>query len=238
MNKLLDYQQIGALLASGLMLVTGCKSASVSSGSSYNPSLGSPSQIYKPSNDDIYQPQSPTPVPPPAVLPMPGYSEPEVPPAPSTQKSRWNLVPSNFKTPFSRPSRSVDQTAADSDGQDGLTGKIKKSWATKGNRNRRGETVEEVVRSRQFAAEESAPAFGASGDGADEASDSATTQATEVHTPVRSRFVGNSPVAPGARHNQPATESSLGDAIPVPELSNEAPNNAWEDAPNLLPPSP
>ena len=112
-----------ATVFSGLLLVVGCRSASVNSSRVVTPAPGSangPSfyrsfeKTARPYDDeDGDQYQSPQPDPP-SVLPAPGYSEPSSPP-PSAKKSRWNLNNAGLKFPsFSRPNDDVRQTGVKS----------------------------------------------------------------------------------------------------------------------------
>ncbi len=119
-----------ASVVTSLMLVSGCRSAAVDSGSSLNSSptpVGVP-PFYRsferstPAYNDG-DPNQMVPNAPPAILPVPGYSEPGfppeptvVPPAPSVQKSKWNRLPSGLKFPsWNRPHNEVRQTAAKPD---------------------------------------------------------------------------------------------------------------------------
>ena len=113
-----DCQRFGAAtVISGLLLVVGCRSASVYSSAPVPGSAGgkpfyrSYEQSARP-YDDLNSDQSQPPEPdPPSVLPAPGYSEPSSPPTPSAKKSRWNLNTAGLKFPsFTRPNNDVRQT--------------------------------------------------------------------------------------------------------------------------------
>ena len=113
----LNVQRIGTtVVLTGVLLVTGCHSASVNpapaSGGTppFFRSYDRTPRSYDDSNDS-YQSPSPEPMPP-AILPAPGYSEPNVPPSPSAKKSRWNPVPSGFKFQSKRQNSDVHQTGA------------------------------------------------------------------------------------------------------------------------------
>ena len=119
-------QRLGAAtVISGLMLVVGCRSASVNSSPVTTPVPGSagglpfyrsyekPARPYDDVDSDQYQSPEPDP---PSVLPAPGYSEPSAPPTPSAKKSRWNLNNAGLKFPsFSRPNKEVRQTGVNSE---------------------------------------------------------------------------------------------------------------------------
>ena len=253
MNNLLDYQRINAFLASSLILVTGCRSASVNSSSSANPipSGNGSSQMYRPYSEDTYQPQAPQPMPP-AVLPTPGYTDPatpDVPPPPSAQKSRWNFVPSNLKFPsLNRLPQKVDQTAANTDGQDPSTKKIKKAWGVKGAKNRDEEVIEEIVRPRQsvarFAPEQSksAPAFTGTDEQPEIAApaDSDQEWTAPSETPTRPRLTTNNPLPVRNKWSRPANpveETTSANSIPAPDAVGETIRPPGEP-PLLLPPNP
>lgn len=122
MARYTALQQIGATaVATGLFLISGCRSASVSSGPGYYPGSWSV-PFYRSFERSTPTPDNsltPTPVPDnsPDILPVPGYSEPEVPPSPSAQKSqRKGFLNSSFKLPgFGRQPADVHQTAAKTD---------------------------------------------------------------------------------------------------------------------------
>ena len=162
MTSFFKQQQIGpmASVVTSLMLVSGCKNASVNNGPSLVPGgVGTPSiyrsypQPARPYSEDMNQLPSTQPAPP-ATLPVPGYSEPEVPPAPSAQRSRWNFLPPNFKMPsLGRQSSDVHQTAAKSDehGIGAIFKKNKSGSPTLRDDVEVGEVIEEVVHSRSSA---------------------------------------------------------------------------------------
>ena len=126
MTKFAIVQWLGhSAIITSLLLISGCRSASVKS-----PSLKSGSLPYfrsyeqpEPKFDNSYQPapDMSTPPTPPGILPMPGFSEPanpesEVPPPPTAQKSRWKLIPSAFKRlSVSTTQADVHQTTSKSD---------------------------------------------------------------------------------------------------------------------------
>src|SRR4051812_30649345 len=118
MTFFLNKHRLGAMasVVTSLVLVSGCRSASVNdnvgAGSYPGPSVPfyrSFERVNAPYEGDSNQSPSPPPVPP-AEIQIPGHSDPEVvPPSPSTQRSRWNLRPSAFKRPaFNRSSNTVD----------------------------------------------------------------------------------------------------------------------------------
>ena len=155
-------QRVGTTaVLTGLLLSSGCRSASVNtnSGSSGVSSPISALPFYRsfqqtpPSYDgNNGNHQSPLPQPePPSVLPAPGYSEPELPPSPSAKKSRWNLVPSGFKFPSgTRPNSDVRQSGTRSDrGYPTKLSTIKSH--SDGANDSRDDVVEETVSSRFIA---------------------------------------------------------------------------------------
>lgn len=122
MARFTTLQQIGATaFASGLLLISGCRTASISSGPGYYPGSWS-LPFYRsferstPPADTSLTP-TPTPDNSPEILPVPGYSEPEVPPSPSAHKSqRKGFLNSSFRFPsFGRQANDVHQTAGNTD---------------------------------------------------------------------------------------------------------------------------
>ena len=116
-----------------LILVSGCRSASVNSSSGNNSvpgATGSPSffRSYPFSGHSIDDDENQVPTPqsvPPTPLPDPGYTEPEIPPAPTAQKSKWNFKSSHFKLPtIGRQSADVKQMGAKND-ESGFASKFK-----------------------------------------------------------------------------------------------------------------
>ena len=147
-------QRLGAAtVISGLMLVVGCRSASVNSSPVATPvprsvgglpfyrSYEKPARPYDDVNSDQYQSPEPDP---PSVLPAPGYSEP---PTPSAKKSRWNLNNAGLKFPsFSLPNKEVRQTGVNS--ERAVSKKSAKSSPATSNGQPVEEEEEEVVHSR------------------------------------------------------------------------------------------
>ncbi len=121
-----------ATVVTSLMIASGCRSAAVNSGSTNNGSAGSVGSppFYRsfersprPYDDSYDSPGSSNP---PSILPVPGASESEVPPPPSAQRSKWDLIRSGFKMPsMSRQTNQVNQTAAKTTDQ-GLAQKSEK----------------------------------------------------------------------------------------------------------------
>lgn len=146
-------QRLGAAaVISGLLVVVGCRSASVYSPAQVPGSAGGPSfyRSYEKSTrpyDDLNSDQSQPPEPdPPSVLPAPGYSEPSTPPTPSAKKSRWNLNNAGLKLPsFSRPNSEVRQTGVVS--ERAVPKSVAKSVRT-APKSQPVEVEEEVVQSR------------------------------------------------------------------------------------------
>lgn len=163
MVTLLNVHRFGATaVLTSLMLVTGCRTASVNPASS---SGGTPpffrsfdraprSNDY---DDGAYQSPSPEPMPP-AILPAPGYSEPDVPPPPSAKKSRWNLAPSVFKFQSkTRQNSEVHQTGAKVNREfSSILGKERSIAPLLHDQS--GDLVEETVQSR-FSAAPTGPAL-------------------------------------------------------------------------------
>ena len=112
-----------ATVVAGLLLVAGCRSASVNSlpapypgsagGPAFYRSYEKPGRAYDDLNSDQYQSPQPDP---PSVLPAPGSSDPSIPPTPSAKKSRWNLNNAGVKFPsLVRPNSDVRQTGNNSE---------------------------------------------------------------------------------------------------------------------------
>lgn len=107
-------QRLGAVLsvATSLLLASGCRSASVNSTASPADGLGGPQPFYRSYEraprpyDENYQPPSP----PPEILPVPGYSEPSLPPSPTTQKYRRSWLPAASKPSNDQPNTDANQT--------------------------------------------------------------------------------------------------------------------------------
>jgi len=116
MTSFSDTQRFRAILtvATGVLLATGCRSASVNAPSGPDPAYApaSPQPFYRSYEraprpyDENYQPPSP----PPDILPVPGYSEPSVPPSPSTQKQRRSWFPAASRPSNDPPNADVNQT--------------------------------------------------------------------------------------------------------------------------------
>ncbi len=152
-------QRVGTTaVLTGLLLSSGCRSASVNSNSGSS-GLSSPisappfyrsfQQTYPSYDGNNGNHQTPLPQPePPSVLPVPGYSEPELPPSPSAKKSRWNLVPSGFKFPSSaRQNSDVRQSGTQSKREYPTKLSTIKSRPDEAN-DSRDDVVEETVSSR------------------------------------------------------------------------------------------
>ena len=255
-----------ASVVTSLILVSGCRSASVdnSHGNVLAPGvLGSPPayksypQPGEPYDGGMNQFPSPQPVPP-AAIPTPGYSDPEVPPPPSAQKSRWNFRNSSFKLPsLNRQTSEVRQMGAKSD-EHGLVTifrKNKKS-ASPTLRDTEDVAVDEVVRPRSSTTnndpvaavpklseseELNAPVYAASNAGKSESNLSSTASSNSA--PIRTRYgvVNQWPSARNSTRVPENTNSSGGTSYDIPRLAppittNEVPA-ASNEIPRLLPPS-
>jgi len=157
MVRYTNLQRIGATaFASGLLLISGCRSASISSGSGFNPGSWSMPfyRSFERSTPPIDDSLTPTPMPEnaPEILPVPGYSEPEVPPSPSVQKSqRKSFLNSSFKFPsFGRQANDVHQTGAKADDHSTAVRLRKPKYPA---RDTDRATTEEVVHSRSTGSE-------------------------------------------------------------------------------------
>ncbi len=146
-------QRLGAAtVISGLLLVVGCRSASVYSSAPVPGSAGGlpfyrsydkSARTYDDQDSDQGQPPEPDP---PSVLPAPGYSEPSAPPTPSAKKSRWNLNNAGLKFPsFTRSNNEVRQTGVVSER---AAPKTVASAVPAAPKTRRVEIEDEVVQSR------------------------------------------------------------------------------------------
>lgn len=120
MTSFFSKQRLVAIasIALSLSLVGGCRSAGYRSESSSGESGYGTAPFYQsypkpiaPYSEDINQPPSSQPNSS-GVAPVPGYSDPEVPPAPSAQRSKRGFTPSNLKNTFNRTSSDVQEMAS------------------------------------------------------------------------------------------------------------------------------
>jgi len=144
-----------AAITLSLALTSGCRSAGNASNSDTSTYSYGSTPFYtpfpkpaKPYSEEMNQLPSQQPAPR-SIQPVPGYNEPEVPPPPSAQRSRWNLTPSNFKLPaLNRQKGDVNQTSARSD-DNRHSASFKKPRTNKPTlRSEAASTTEEVVRPR------------------------------------------------------------------------------------------
>ena len=113
-----------ASLAASVLILGGCRGTAVKSGSSISSgTTGSgKAPFYRSYDSDNYEspanhPAAPFPGNADQIAPLPPMdssdSQPEIPPAPSAQRSRWNKLQGGMKLPaMTRNSRDVSQTAA------------------------------------------------------------------------------------------------------------------------------
>lgn len=106
MPALSNIQRCSAILLLGSLFTLGCRSASVNTASEPAPVFRSFERAPRPYDDGDRPllPGAPT-----EVLPVPGFSEPEVPPSPATQRQRRPTAPATTRAPREDQ---VDQTSA------------------------------------------------------------------------------------------------------------------------------
>ncbi|WP_010582551.1 hypothetical protein [Schlesneria paludicola] len=252
MKTYFHTQRIAAMVSfvTSLILVSGCRSASVNSpdrASSSSGSWGAP--FYRSFErsprpyDDVESPNL-EPIPPDAIPPVPGYSEPTpaIPPAPSAQKSRWKP-----KLPTFAQQSQVNQTAAKSEGKNGsakLGGIRSSQWTSKSNNG-------EVVRARS-ANTDSQPELAAAvpvddvdehdvviSPGHDEGDvfDQPVIEPPKLQTPIKTRHgvIREWPAGPRSTSNSKNARSHE-PVLGLPENHHKEADGT-EDMPLLLPPS-
>jgi hypothetical protein len=159
--KIIDAHRICAIaIGMGLLLSSGCRSSSIASRSSSDPTGGSSyfrsfDRSSRQTRDAVPSDGELVPVPDPSfVPPVPGFSEPVYPPAPvpspSAKRSRWGLIPSGLKNSSTMKSGdSINQTSVT--GERGLSGKGARTTTTVVHPSNESQGLQEQPVSSRFA---------------------------------------------------------------------------------------
>ena len=165
--KISDAHRICAIvIGMGLLLSAGCRSSSISSSSSSDPTGGSSyfrsfDRSPRPTREAVPTDGELVPVPDPSfVPPVPGSSEPVYPsapvPSPSVKRSRWGLVPSGLKnSPTVKSGDSINQTSVT--GERGLSGKRARTNTTAVHPSNESQGPQEQAVNSRFAGASSSP---------------------------------------------------------------------------------
>lgn len=214
MTRFFTKQRLATMasIALSLSFVAGCRSASYQSDSSAGERRYGSLPFYQPYpkppepyNDELKEPPESQP-----ILPVPGFSDPEVPPAPSAQRSKKGLTPSNFKFPsLNRQANEVHQMTA-------RTGERLSALKNRISRSTSREESNEVVAPTQLPELKTTP---------DAITDIAASQEAGDDSPTIAY--------PRASRNRPRS-SMMNRRLPtrVPETDNEDDS----DVPKLTPP--
>jgi|GEM_PF-4503445 len=159
--KIIDAHRICFIaVGMGLLLSAGCRSSSIASRSSSDPTSGSSyfRSFERPSRESreaVPYDGELVPVPDPSfVPPVPGSSEPVYPPAPvpspSAKRSRWGLVPSGLKNSSTvKSGNSINQTSVT--GDRGSSGKGARATTTAVHPSNESQGLQEQAVTSRFA---------------------------------------------------------------------------------------
>lgn len=237
-----------ASFITSLILVTGCRSASVNSHDGASTSKGSWGVPFYRSfersprpYDDVESP-SLEPIPPNAIPPVPGYSEPTppIPPSPSAQKSRWKP-----KLPTFAQQNQVKQTAAEGKNGSAKLGGVRSSqWTGKTSggevvraRSAHGNSQPDLTAAVPFEATEEQEIVISPGHNESDLFDQPEIEPPKLQTPIKTRHGVIREWRAGPRSTgNPKNQHSNQKVLTAPETHEEDAGET-ENVPLLLPPS-